>query len=338
MRHQSYGSRVRWRRERSRRPDLAELQRRYTQACDLGDFVQQLALLETITETHPEVSWGWYDLGLRLKWQGDWPRSRDANLRALPLLDDPVGAPEAWNLGIAATVLRDWPTARRAWAAFGIRLPDAVDSDPIVGDFGLTPIRLNPDARFSRTRVADRRHAVRATAAGGAKVTVATEVVWARRLCPARAQVVNVPLPESGHRFGDVILHDGDSVGKRRLGDSERPVFNEIEVFEPGPHATLTTVIDEPSPGDLQVVQDRFDERGYALEQWTHNIGPLCKACSENNDTALHDHSTDGEPLDGTVTLGVAAPADEALALLDEWLDHHELRRGPLLETEPPPR
>jgi len=34
--------------------------------------------------------------------------------------------------------------------------------------------------------------------------------------CPAHAVIVRVPLPESGHRFRDVLLHDGEPRGTRR--------------------------------------------------------------------------------------------------------------------------
>jgi hypothetical protein len=34
-----------------------------------------------------------------------------------------VQDPTFWNLGIAATVLRDWATARDSWSGYGIDLP-----------------------------------------------------------------------------------------------------------------------------------------------------------------------------------------------------------------------
>jgi hypothetical protein len=77
------------------------------------------------------------------------------------------GSGEAWNLGIAATALGDWATARRAWTAFGVTLPAGPADQPIDGDFGITPIRLNPDPRFAEPEFT----------IGG--VRYRTEVVWA---------------------------------------------------------------------------------------------------------------------------------------------------------------
>src|SRR5882757_6873912 len=269
---------MRGKRGRSGPPAMSELQDQYQAACDAGDFDRQTEILKVITATYPDVSWGWYDLGLRMKWIRDWRGSRDANRRALTLLDSTANAPEAWNLGIAATALGDWETARQAWSAFGVELPDAPAAEPIDGDFGFTPVRLNPDPRFAEPLFT----------LNGTRYE--TEVVWAHRLCPARARIMNVPLPESGHRRGDVVLHDGDPVGERRLGDSSRSVFNEIAFLESGPYATLTTTIEAGADEDLGPLQDLFDARGYAVESWTESVQLLCKACSEGTSDAVHDH------------------------------------------------
>lgn len=138
-----------------------------------------------------------YDIGLIYKYRGAWKESFKYNKRAHEL--DPEDQAACWNFGIAATALRDWRAARAAWSAYGIKLADG--DGEIFGDYGVTPLRLNPadDA----------------------------EVVWARRLCPARARIESLPYPESGVAFDDVVLHDGAPVGSRLdAGGREVPVFN----------------------------------------------------------------------------------------------------------------
>jgi hypothetical protein len=44
------------------------------------------------------------------------------------------------------------------------------------------------------------------------------EVVWGQRIDPARIVVKNVPLPQSGHRWGDIVLHDGAPNGLLQNG------------------------------------------------------------------------------------------------------------------------
>ncbi len=108
----------------------------------------------------------WYNLGLLYKGQGNWPESLRHNRRAVEL--DSSDEAAWWNLGIAATALGEWREARAAWRACGIEIPEG-DGPPDL-DFGLVPIRLDP--------------------AG------CGEVVWCRRIDPARAVIRNVPLPE----------------------------------------------------------------------------------------------------------------------------------------------
>ncbi len=90
------------------------------------------------------------------------------NLRAAEL-NPATEQPAWWNAGIAATALREWPTALKAWHGYGIELPDA--PTPFEYDLGIAPVRVNPVEK--------------------------PEVVWGRRLDPARIRILNVPLPDS---------------------------------------------------------------------------------------------------------------------------------------------
>ena len=287
---------------------LAALQAAYNDADAAGDTAGATAALEAITREFPEVSWAWFDLGLRHKWLRNWELSRDCNARALELIEEKTESAEAWNLGIAATALGDWATARRAWRAFGIDI-DGEEQAPIRMNFGTAPIRLNPDPRFweGELLVDGVRHA--------------TEVVWARRLCPTRAEIESVPFPESGHRFGDVVLHDGDPVGERRHGDQVRGVFNEIALLERSPWTTLRTEVPAVDDEALGELSDLFSERGYAAECWTRNTQILCKACSEGAVGAQHDHEVGEEPArrETSLVIGLGAPTEEAERLLDAW-------------------
>jgi tetratricopeptide (TPR) repeat protein len=62
----------------------------------------------------------WFNLGLVFKRRHDWVECRRCNLRAAEL-DPRKGQPAWWNLGIAATALGHWDTARRAWRGSGSR-------------------------------------------------------------------------------------------------------------------------------------------------------------------------------------------------------------------------
>lgn len=303
---------MRWGRQR-----LEHLTAAYADAEARGDVRDSTTTLTVITREFPDVGWAWYDLGLRQKWHRDWSGSRRSNQQALDLLEDPAESAEAWNLGIAATALGDWATARRAWEAFGITLRGR-GAEPILMDFGPAPVRLNPEPRFQEPEllIDGVRHD--------------TAVVWAKRLCPARARIQSVPLPGSGHRFGDVVLHDGDPVGERRLGDRVLGVFNEIALLERSPWETLATRVPRVDSDALTELAELFAEQGFAAECWTTNVHALCRACSEGPAGAQHEH--DHPPADAaSYTVGIGAPLDQAERLLDEWAAAADGRdRGPV--------
>ncbi|SOE03052.1 hypothetical protein [Blastococcus haudaquaticus] len=264
----------------------------------------------------PEDRGLWYDRGLLAKWRRDWPAAREFNARALELTpeDERTERPSAWNLAVAATALRDWGTARRAWAAYGLPV-DPEGDEPIDGDFGPAVVRLNPPVRYigQRDLEIDGR-------AGD------SEVVWGRRLDPARIRITSVPLPESGHRYGDVVLHDGAPEGTRVVDGDEYPVFEEIELWERSSTPTLSVQV-KGSDEDVTELRHALDLAGLPHEDWTTEVGTVCRACSDGVlDT--HDHRPD-VPTDGGRRLGIAGDGDEALRVVLAWLD-----RAPGRESE----
>ena len=269
------------------------------------------AVAEEVLRRAPGYSAYWYDRGMYAKWRRDWTASRTYNLTALDLVPPHKRQeePAAWNLGIAATALHDWPTARRAWTEFGLPIPGGDDpTAEIEADFGPAPVRLNAEPRFvgEQPLLIDGEE-------------FATEVVWGRRLCPARIRIENVPTPESGHRFGDVVLHDGDTVGTRRLGDEALGVFNEITLWRRSPLPTLSARVVAPSADALDEVAEAMHGLGGAAEDWTTSVRMLCRACSEGSpDDGTHDHGTAGaDPAERL--LGIAGDERDARRVLQGW-------------------
>ena len=249
----------------------------------------------------------WFDRALLAKWRRDWSAAAEHGARAFELV--PPGKrrrkPAAWNLAIAATARRDWATARTAWRAFGLEISGEADA-PVAEDFGPAPVRLNPPPRF----VGQEQLLVDGQAGD-------TEVVWGMRVDPTRIQLVSVPTPGSGHRHGDVVLHDGDVQGSRRLGDQEIGVFNEIELWERSPRPTLSVQVRATDEDAEQLVM-ALEEAGLAGEDWTTNMRMLCRACSEGS-PGTHDHPG-GAAVDGERVVGISAHPDDAAAVLAAWV------------------
>ena len=82
-----------------------------------------------------------FDLALVHKFRRDWPAAVTTGLQAAELAPAGPEQPAWWNLGIAATAVHDWATARRAWTAYGVDIPTG--HGPIAADLGLTPVRID---------------------------------------------------------------------------------------------------------------------------------------------------------------------------------------------------
>lgn len=258
----------------------------------------------------PDSSFSWFHAGMLSKALGRWPESFTRNTRAVELFSSRDADffdgenPAAWNLGIAATAIGDWAAARQAWRTFGIEgIPDG--TGPIDVDFGLGPIRINPEPAMPHQVVP--RHGT-------------TEVVWCWRRSPAHAVIASVPLPESGHRFRDVLLHDGQPRGSRMLHGEERTVFDELARLEDSGLPTWQAHIVGATATDIDALTSVLGPRGLGVDEWS-GIRMLCAACSLGSPDPDHTHA----PVRADATrLGFAGDERSLRGAIDEWLDSHK--------------
>jgi hypothetical protein len=226
------------------------------------------------------------------KWQRRWRESLEWNRNAAER--DPTNQPAWWNMGIAATALGDWDEARRAWTGFGVELPPG--EGEIVMELGPTPIRLNPED--------------------------AGEVVWCRRLDPARAVIRNVPLPESGFRYGDLILHDGAPTGERRLHGKTVKVFDMIELLQASNCKNFEVELQATNAESLDALFRLAADENLGLEDWG-TIRCLCSACSRGTAPIEPEENDDFIPPERSsapTRLMAAAPDRHSLlTVLDSW-------------------
>ena len=207
-----------------------------------------------------------------------------------------------WNLGIAATVLLEWRTARQAWNKFGLNL-EINDEEPAL-DLANVPIRLNPDDD--------------------------AEVVWCGRIDPARAIIYNVPLATCGHRYGDTILNDGAPQGYRIRNGNEVPVFNELQLLTKSAYSTYSTVAYTDDQEYIDKLEELCHKANVEFEDWSSSIRMLCKQCSEGISHENHDHDLK-EDCESEHNIGLAAiNRDDVIQVLADWCtitlcEHSEL-------------
>lgn len=256
---------------------------------DDGRDLEAIEMYRKAIELDPHKSESYYNIGLIYKYCNEWELSLEYNKKANALAPDDEAA--RWNLAIAATALRKWDIARSAWKQNGIELEG--DAGPINMNFGMTPIRLNPE--------------------DGA------EVVWATRIDPVRARIDSIPYASSGFRHGDLVLHDGAAVGYRKIVEREYPVFNVLELFEKSNYETLIATVEISENEDLNELEKIFSATKHEFEDWTSNIRSLCRQCSEGIPHAHHDEELE-EQLPLKRTLGLAIYNNQnVVPLFDDW-------------------
>lgn len=228
---------------------------------------------------HWDASWDapLFNLGLELKAVAQWRECLEANQQAVRL--NPCNEGAWWNLGIAATALSHWAEARRAWRHTGLDCPPG-DCEVNL-KLGAHPVRLNPRGR--------------------------AEVVWCEALDPARAKIANVPTPESGFRFGDVVLRDGVPNGFRVWQGVEVPVFDVVALWQTSGLGTFEVVLDSAAPEAIGRLRDACAAHGWGFEE-SNLIRQLC----ETDDKGTISATSPPIPTD-QVRLLVAAPSERAL-------------------------
>lgn len=255
---------------------------------DKREFVASIVHAETAVQLCPDWAAPWWILTVGYKHARRWQDALRACDRAIALDPDDCAGPR-WNAGIAATALELWPRARAAWASLGIAVP--AGDGPIAMSLGPTPVRVSPAEN--------------------------PEVVWCDRVDPCRARIRSVPLSDSGRRYDDLVLHDGEARGYRHLGDKRAAVFDELELLEESAFGTWEIVVRCADRQALDALVSPLRDAELPVEDWTENMQVLCEACSLGEPDHEHRHTeVDDSVWESERTLGVAARSESELSPL----------------------
>lgn len=269
-------------------PDLDKLLDSALAFSEKGEKEKSLEIYHNILQYREDWSIIHYNIGLYHKYEGNWKESFKYNQRAVEI--DPESESGQWNLGIAATMLQEWKIARRCWNFFGMKYEDT-DEDP-AGDIGTTPIRINPDGKG--------------------------EVVWAKRIDPARAIIENIPFPGSGHRYADMVLNDGAPAGTRSYKGVEYSVLNELQLLQTSDYATYDFLCIFGSQDHYDLLVSMCREKDIEIENWTTAVRYICKKCSEG--LPHHNHDEVPDFRDQEMTMAFASQSEEKITdVVNSW-------------------
>ena len=287
-----------------RRSDESRADAEGSAALRRGDYEAAARAFEAAVAAADSSSRAWYNLGLAHKFLRNWAASADANRRAAEI--DPKNEPAFWNCGVAATAIRDWTTARWAWRGIGLDPGDG--EGPPKMNVGPSPVRLHDPVDSG-------------------------EVIWGTRVDPCRLRIDSIPLPESNHRWHDVILHDVVPNGERDYRGQTLGVFDELIRMEPSDQPTFEAEVTVPTDEDILDVLERVTDAGFGAEDWS-TIRLLCKRCSESSPHA-HVSASDNTPIRLAVRrFAFAGRRNELVMVLDAWAAGGNGRAlGPLVES-----
>lgn len=255
------------------------------------DEEKAIQIYQNIIDMDGSWSVPYYNLGLIYKYNGQWQKSYEFNKKATEL--DANDEAAWWNLGIACTILNKWREARIAWNQFGLELE--VNDSEVRMDIGPTPIRL-----------------------------LNGEVIWATRICPARALIDNIPLKDSGHRYDDLILHDGSPNGKRIHNEVEYSVFDELQIIEESNYRSYSIGVKVDNIEAITTLEEVCFELKYGFENWTKSVRMLCKQCSEGVPHQCNEKENKAETDEYNLAIATQKRG-ELDSLLSAWEEENDV-------------
>lgn len=254
-----------------------------------GDVYTAVKLFKKVIRLAPDWVEPYLKLSVLYKDRADWKTC--LHYTHMSLQFDPESI-QAWtNLGLAYTAQKKWKAARQAWNQLGYGFRETDRSTDF--DLGTVALCLNP-----RTQ---------------------PEVVWARQLDPARAVVLSIPQPGTGHRYLDTILFDPSAPGAQVLGARKRPAYNELQILRSSPFKTFTVELLDVTEGQIDTLARLCGDEGVGFDNWsaaTHLFLP--PGNREQPEFHLHPFPKEAGPRLATVAL--AAKTQRPLQqILKNW-------------------
>ena len=241
--------------------------------CDLllewGLVQEAMPLAEYVHQRQPGDASATFHWGICLKFNQQWAKAQACFEQVLKQSEDPS---TLWNLGICAVAQHDWAKARHYWKKIGFDLPEGEGEYGAPGE--LSPVRLeDPTGQFP------------------------SEVIWGRRLGPARLILTALPYTHPHYRCGDIVLIDGVKAGEVEFRGQTHPISPVLGTWKASEGESVHLF-------GLAASDVSIDESRKALTQWIQNWGQAGWAIVDWTD--LFPQSTpDGTPL---IQVGLYVP------------------------------
>jgi tetratricopeptide (TPR) repeat protein len=227
-----------------------------------GNYYVAIKLYKKLIRLAPDWWLPYAQLGKIYKQLNDWKPAFHYNFCTVER--NPSHKTSWENLGIAATALRKWRMARTAWNQIGF---ECRESDQALNlNLGAIAVCINPNQK--------------------------PEIVWARRLDPARAMIMSVPQPSSGHYFRDIILIDGNPKGSRVIKGRKVAVYHQLGLFKRSVYQTYLVGLHTEALEHVDTLAQLAVNEGVGFDNWS--LGYRLKL---NPGTKLHRRPEYHDPV-----------------------------------------
>lgn len=204
-----------------------------------GDSYNAVKLYKKLVKLAPNWSLPYHFLSLFYRQRNEWKPSFHYSLKAIET--NPKDK-TAWHiLATSATALQRWQTARKAWNELGFEFRK---TDKVLNlDLGLIPICINPKTR--------------------------PEIVWARQIDPARAQIESIPQPSSERRYKEIVLINNQAIAHRNLGGKRVPIFEELETIRLSAYNTYAVILETGAKNSVDILDKLCQDAEIGFDNWS---------------------------------------------------------------------
>ena len=94
--------------------------------------------------------------------------------------------------------------------------------------------------------------------------------MWADTLDPARASIQNIPHPDSGRRFRDIILFDRVVAGYNVIQKKRFPIYKELGIFKSSNYQTYSCRLNTTLPKHIKTLEQLCLDADLGFEIWSN--------------------------------------------------------------------
>lgn len=204
-----------------------------------GDAYNAVKLYKKVVKLAPDWSVPYHFLSLFYKQRNEWKPSFHYSQKAIEYNPEDK---TAWQiLATAATALRRWRVARTAWNELGFDFRKA--DQELNLNLGLVPVCINPKSR--------------------------PEIIWAKKIDPARAIIESIPQPSSGRRYHEEILFDNKPIAHRAFNGKRVPVYEELEKIHFSSYRTYAVILQTGETESIHVLDKLCNAAEIGFDNWS---------------------------------------------------------------------